>query len=178
MGWNYVSIPKLQRLHRGTWAMDKQFHRTLYNRCDYLSMLGLIYVNERTPDPLTMDNFRRQCFFVFHGFMAIQKPLLNLSTGNVHIVFHKMHTLMSNALTKYTNEMSAYGARALSYYSDLTLSQEFQPMAAQLSMKAALPLDKILATASCCRSKTGPRATASMSALHGIFRCTHCWELN
>ena len=39
--------------------------------------------------------------------------------------------------------------RALSYYSNLTLSQEFQPMAAQLSMKAALPLAKILATASC-----------------------------
>ena len=47
---------------------------------------------------------------------------------------------------------------ALSYYSDLTLSQEFQPMAAQLSMKAALPLAKILATASCRSSKTGPWA--------------------
>ena len=44
--------------------------------------------------------------------------------------------------------------RALSYYSDLTLSQEFQPMAAQLSMKAALPLVKILVTASCRSSKT------------------------
>ena len=46
--------------------------------------------------------------------------------------------------------------RALSYYSDLTLSQEFQPMAAQLSMKAAFPLANILATASCLGSKTGP----------------------
>ena len=35
---------------------------------------------------------------------------------------------------------------ALSYYSDLTLSQSFQPMVAQLSKKAALPLAKILAT--------------------------------
>ena len=34
-------------------------------------------------------------------------------------------------------------ASALSYYIDLTLSQEFQPMAAQLSMKAALPLVKL-----------------------------------
>ena len=48
------------------------------------------------------------------------------------------------------------GPRALSYYSDMTLSQEFQPMAAQLSMKAALPLAKILATASDRCSKTGP----------------------
>ena len=47
-------------------------------------------------------------------------------------------------------------AMALSYYSDLALSQEFQPMAAQLSMKAALPLSKILATASCRSSNTGP----------------------
>ena len=35
------------------------------------------------------------------------------------------------------------------YYSDLTLSQEFQSMAAQLSMKAALPLAKILPIAPC-----------------------------
>ena len=47
--------------------------------------------------------------------------------------------------------------RALSYYSDMTLSQKFQPMAAQLSIKAALPLATILATASCRSSKTGPR---------------------
>ena len=44
---------------------------------------------------------------------------------------------------------------ALSCFSDLTLSQEFQPMAAQLSMKAALPLAKILATVSCHSCKTG-----------------------
>ena len=46
---------------------------------------------------------------------------------------------------------------ALSYYSDLALSQAFHPMAAQLSKKAAHPLAKILATTSCCCSKTGPR---------------------
>ena len=51
--------------------------------------------------------------------------------------------------------------RALSYYSDLTLSQELQPMAAQLSKKAALPLAKILATASCRSSKTGPRVATT-----------------
>ena len=45
------------------------------------------------------------------------------------------------------------GFRILSYYSDQTLLQEFLPMAAQLSMKAVLPLAKILATASCRSSK-------------------------
>ena len=44
------------------------------------------------------------------------------------------------------------------YYSDLTLSQEFQPKAAQLSMKAALPLAKILTTVPCRSSNTGPSA--------------------
>ena len=38
--WNYLSIPKLQPLHRwvGKW---KKFHPILYLTCDYLSMLGL-----------------------------------------------------------------------------------------------------------------------------------------
>ena len=44
---------------------------------------------------------------------------------------------------------------ALHYYNDLKLSRKFQPMAAQLSMKAAPPLAKILVTASCCRGNTG-----------------------
>ena len=46
--------------------------------------------------------------------------------------------------------------RALSYYSDVTLSQAFKPMATQLSKKTALPLAKILAKASCHNSTTGP----------------------
>ena len=45
--------------------------------------------------------------------------------------------------------------KALYYCSDLTLSQEFQPMSAQLSMKTALPLARNFATASCRSSKTG-----------------------
>ena len=48
--------------------------------------------------------------------------------------------------------------RVLSYYSDMTLSQSVQPMGAQLSKKAVLPLAKILTTASCRNSKTGPRS--------------------
>ena len=36
-----VGIPKLQRLHRRSLGMDKQFHTTFYNGCDYLFMLGL-----------------------------------------------------------------------------------------------------------------------------------------
>ena len=41
VGWNYLSISKLQQLHRWSLGMDKLFHPALYNGCDYLSMLGL-----------------------------------------------------------------------------------------------------------------------------------------
>ena len=42
------------------------------------------------------------------------------------------------------------------YYSDMKLLQSLQPMAAQLSKKAVLPLANILATATSRRRKTGP----------------------
>ena len=49
--WNYLSIPKLQRLHRWCYEMDKSFHPTLYWSCDNLSMLGfkLIHVTKGVP---------------------------------------------------------------------------------------------------------------------------------
>ena len=50
----------------------------------------------------------------------------------------------------------------LYYYCDLAHPQEFQPMPAQLSMKAALPLAKILATASCRSSNIGHWFSAAM----------------
>ena len=51
MGWNYVSIPKLQRCNRWRLGMDKYFHLTFYQTCDYLSMLGLKlnHVSKRGP---------------------------------------------------------------------------------------------------------------------------------
>ena len=46
--WNYLSIPKLQRFHRWIWGMNKYRKSTLYNGCNYLSMLGsrLIHVGK------------------------------------------------------------------------------------------------------------------------------------
>ena len=56
MGWNYLSIPKLQRLHHWSLGMDEQFHPTLHNGCNYLSMLGLkfIHVSKRSLNPLIL----------------------------------------------------------------------------------------------------------------------------
>ena len=39
--WNYSSIPKHQRCNRWSLGMDKLFHPTLYNKHNYLSLLGL-----------------------------------------------------------------------------------------------------------------------------------------
>ena len=36
VGWNYLSFPKLQRLHHWSLGMDKYFHPTIYNECNYL----------------------------------------------------------------------------------------------------------------------------------------------
>ena len=52
---------------------------------------------------------------------------------------------------------------ALSYYSDMTLSQEFQPMAAQLSMKAALPLAKFLRQRHVAVVRQGPASYTGRS---------------
>ena len=51
MGWNYLSIPKLQRFQHWNLEMDKWFHPTLYWACNYLSMLEskFIHVNRSSP---------------------------------------------------------------------------------------------------------------------------------
>ena len=47
--WNYLFIPKLQRLHRWSLGMENYFVSELYDGCNYLSMLGfeLIHVSKR-----------------------------------------------------------------------------------------------------------------------------------
>ena len=50
VGWNDLSISKLQRL-RWNLGMDKYFHPTFYNGCNYLIIFiyKLIYVNKMVP---------------------------------------------------------------------------------------------------------------------------------
>ena len=50
MEWNYLYIPKLQQRNRWILGIDKQFHLTLYQACDYLSMLGLKLNHVKTHD--------------------------------------------------------------------------------------------------------------------------------
>ena len=51
VGWNYLSIPKLQRLHRWSLGMAKQFHPKLYWTYTYLSrlVLKLNYISKMDP---------------------------------------------------------------------------------------------------------------------------------
>ena len=53
MGWNYLSIPKLERLHRWSLGMDKWFYPTLFWACNYFSLLGLKLIHVSTRDHCT-----------------------------------------------------------------------------------------------------------------------------
>ena len=48
---NYSSIPKHQRCNRCSLGMDKWFHHTFYNGCNYWPIMGLklIHVSKRAP---------------------------------------------------------------------------------------------------------------------------------
>ena len=54
VGWNCLSIHKLQLFHSCNLGMDKQFHPTQFSWCYYLSMLGLklIHVSKRGHESL------------------------------------------------------------------------------------------------------------------------------
>ena len=45
MGWNYLSIPKLQWCNCWSLEMDTKFLLTLYNVCNYLSMMGFKFIH-------------------------------------------------------------------------------------------------------------------------------------
>ena len=100
---------------------------------------------------------------------------------SLHVFLLWAHYMLDSANRETTNRMklelqhSRLGA--LSYYSDLTLSQEFQPMAAQLSMKAALLLAKVLATSSCRSSKTGPWSLNKRKRATRAFTLNDCYQL-
>ena len=72
-GMNYLSIPKLQRLHRWSLGMDKTFHPTFYNGCNYLSMLGLKLnrVSKRGPGVLRTNSGFIELFSVYTEFQGL-----------------------------------------------------------------------------------------------------------
>ena len=65
--WLTWSIPKLQWLYHWSWSLgkDKSFHPTLYNICNYLSMLRLKLNNlsKKGPRPDIVGCLQPQCCF-------------------------------------------------------------------------------------------------------------------
>ena len=59
--WNFLFILKLQRLPNWRLGMDKSFHPTLYNKCNYVSVveLKLSHVSKISPSKLATTSFGR-----------------------------------------------------------------------------------------------------------------------
>ena len=60
VGWNYLSIPKLQWLNSWSLGMDRYFHPTLYLACNYLSklVLKLNRVSKRDQKGCYLDDYQ------------------------------------------------------------------------------------------------------------------------
>ena len=71
MKWNYLFIPKLQQ--RSCWSLgvDKKFHLTLYDRCNYLSMLGLKLTRKLRPQHTNLAVWYIRCSHNNHNVTGL-----------------------------------------------------------------------------------------------------------
>ena len=74
MGWNYLSLPKLQRFHRWSLVMAKYFHPTFYNGCNYLYMLGLKSIHFSKMGHRYHIELARQTILYCIWFLSSQSP--------------------------------------------------------------------------------------------------------
>ena len=72
MGWNYLSIPKLQLCNLWSLVMDKLFHPTLYWTCDHLSILGLKFIHVSEKSPWYINQSRLVFCIIYH--IVINSP--------------------------------------------------------------------------------------------------------
>ena len=95
MGWTYLSIPKLQRLHRWSLGMDKLFHPTW--ACDYLSMLRLKlnHVDKKGPSTFMLYSVCE----TFHLLVFLSHDWLKILV-NKHII---LYTLCLFVLSDFSN---------------------------------------------------------------------------
>ena len=59
MGWNYLSIPKVQQCNRWSQGMDNWWHSTLYNGFHHLTMLGFKLIHVSKLDPWASYQIRK-----------------------------------------------------------------------------------------------------------------------
>ena len=105
MGWNYLSIPKLQRCNRWSLGMDKWFHPKLCWTCDYLSMLGLKlnHVSKRGPEvsmstiSLLINKYQHLELSIIHyGFLCLKCQYCSA------MLFQYNNTCFVNSYMSYT----------------------------------------------------------------------------
>ena len=78
MGFNYLSIPKLQRLHRWCLGMDKWFHNTRYYECDQFSMLRFKFIHVSKKGPWDQSIVAR-ILEIFKDVAATRGPSPNMN---------------------------------------------------------------------------------------------------
>ena len=111
MGLNYLSIPKLQRCNRWSLGMDKLFQATLYQACNYLSMLGLKlnHVSKRghrwpTTNATNAHGVKRRTFLsvyyvdsIYYRMLVGNYKLINKNSRRMHNLQFDVSTQRSSA---------------------------------------------------------------------------------
>ena len=80
MGWNSLSIPKLQQWHRWSLGMDMWFQSILYNGCNYLSMLRLMSIHVSKRACIVLRN--HICISIWHHFPTMKSSTCLTSTSS------------------------------------------------------------------------------------------------
>ena len=116
MGWNYLSIPKLQRCSRWSLGINKWFHHTLYRACDYLSMLGL---KETKP-----QQYKALTVYLIPGISFTSLFILNVThlinkSVCIWIIVVSMHAYTMNMFIITFKDTSAIW-KYITYHSDHT----------------------------------------------------------
>ena len=85
MGRDYLSIPKLQELHRWSLVRDKYFHPTLYNGCNCFSMLRLKLKHVSEKSPCSTENHNPGKWLSIKPTLEIQSKCENCSFKKMYV---------------------------------------------------------------------------------------------
>ena len=171
---NFYALSSLHKTQWGIRCLAIQVIGLLYNICHIrpvvlLQLTNIVcldlypeYVNWVTYDNYN-QNFpsdRHYTEFKLFFFLAVLNRCVGLLLRHMSVLASQI--IGNSGLFVIDAFLSKDQGAVLLQRSD-DVSQEFQPTAAQLSMKAALPLAKILATASRRNDTTGPINAESVS---------------
>ena len=115
MGWNYLSISKLQRQDRWSFGMDMWFHPTFYWAYGYLSALGLklFQVNKRGPGTLHV---------IQEFIIAIRVICCNISRAHIRSCLTKRANEPGYLLNRYYLPVNIHHVRSVELFDVFTLT--------------------------------------------------------